>query len=367
MGNAIAATAPLRVGDWVEVRTAPEILHTLDGAARSGGLPFMPQMLAYCGQRFRVAKRVHKFCDTAHSTGARQMEHTVLLHAPRCDGAAFGGCEMRCAILWKEAWLKPVSGPDGPPLDQPTPAPSSPPRCSEADVWAATRADHPGHEEPVYRCQATQLPAASRPLSGRSIRQYIQDCTSGNARWPQVVQSLLFRVYSGAADAGLGFGAALRWLYDVVQRVRGGWPYPCRPGRIPPGSRTPSARLGLQRGEVVRVKSYADILATVDEGLRNRGMSFHPEMVPYCGKTFSVLMRVGKIIDERTGRLQVLKNECIVLAGAECLGRYTKPLGCPRACYPYWREAWLERVVAPVAHGLHPDAPAPARRHGGEG
>jgi hypothetical protein len=67
-------------------------------------------------------------------------------------------------------------------------------------------------------------------------------------------------------------------------------------------------------------------------------------MVPYCGKQFRVLQRAGKIMNERTGQLMQLKNECLVLEGADCVGRYTNPLSCPRSCYPYWREIWLERV-----------------------
>jgi hypothetical protein len=92
------------------------------------------------------------------------------------------------------------------------------------------------------------------------------------------------------------------------------------------------------------VKSHAEILRTVDEELKNRGMSFHGEMVPYCGRELRVLQRAGTFINERTGKLMVLKNECLVLDGADCVGRYTNPLFCPRACYPYWREIWLERV-----------------------
>ena len=54
----------LRAGDWVEVRSKEEILRSLDKNGRLEGLPFMPQMFQYCGQRFRVFKRAHKTCDT---------------------------------------------------------------------------------------------------------------------------------------------------------------------------------------------------------------------------------------------------------------------------------------------------------------
>ena len=54
----------LRAGDWVEVRSAAEILATLDERGRLDALPFMPEMLQYCGRRFRVFKSAHKTCDT---------------------------------------------------------------------------------------------------------------------------------------------------------------------------------------------------------------------------------------------------------------------------------------------------------------
>ena len=50
----------LRVGEVVEVRSEAEILSTLDANGRLEGLPFMPEMLKYCGQRFQVYKSAHK-------------------------------------------------------------------------------------------------------------------------------------------------------------------------------------------------------------------------------------------------------------------------------------------------------------------
>ena len=43
-----------------------------------------------------------------HSTGARRMPDGVLLDHMRCDGQMYGGCEMECMIVWKDAWLEPV-------------------------------------------------------------------------------------------------------------------------------------------------------------------------------------------------------------------------------------------------------------------
>jgi len=56
----------LCAGDWVQVRSKEEILATLDGNGRLDGLPLMPQMLKWCGQRFQVYKRAHKTCDTVN-------------------------------------------------------------------------------------------------------------------------------------------------------------------------------------------------------------------------------------------------------------------------------------------------------------
>jgi hypothetical protein len=163
-------------------------------------------------------------------------------------------------------------------------------------------------------------------------------------RLSEIISRLAFLVYVELVSSGLGFGSVLRLIYNGIQAVRGGDPYPIRPGHLPVGGPTPSVNLGLKEGDLVRVKSGDEILATVDEILVNRGMSFHPDMMPHCGKTFRITQRVTKVINEKTGRLAELKNSCLVLDGADCIGGCTRPLNCPRACPPYWREIWLERV-----------------------
>jgi len=56
------------------------------------------------------------------------------------------------------------------------------------------------------------------------------------------------------------------------------WPY----AWVGSQGRTPSETLNLQPGELVKVKSHEEILATLSEQ-KNRGMGFSPEMVCYCG------------------------------------------------------------------------------------
>ena len=354
----------LKAGEIVEVASREEILRTLDKDGRLDGLPFMPEMFALCGRRMRVFKRGHKTCDTTDTTRrtheSRSMHHAVHLEGARCDGRAHGGCEAGCLLFWKEAWLRRVRE-DGRESAEPlrdqegsAEAAASPTsQCTEADVVAGTQRS-PG----IYVCQATELPRATRPLRWWTVRQYVEDYTSGNVKPAELAGGLLHRGYQNLINAGIGLGAPLRWLYDAVQRLRGGTPYPHRNGRVPIGKATPVRPLDLRVGELVRVRSYDEIQATCDRTNKNRGMRFDAEMVPYCGGTYRVLKRVTRIIDETTGRMEMLRNACVVLDGVVCRARYSeRRLFCPRSIYSYWREIWLDRVA---------DADAGAPRSGGE-
>ena len=98
----------LRVGEIVEVRSEAEIMTTLDARGELESLPFMPEMLQFCGRRFSVDKLAVKLCDTIGSTGMYRMRNAVHLAGVRCDGQAHGGCQAGCLIYWKEAWLRRV-------------------------------------------------------------------------------------------------------------------------------------------------------------------------------------------------------------------------------------------------------------------
>src|SRR5215210_3189385 len=101
-------------GDVVEVRSAAEILETLDEHGALEALPFMPEMLQHVGRRYTVSTRVEKICDTIAATGSRRMRDVVYLENLRCDGSGHGGCQAGCRIYWKEAWLR--AGTEGRPL-----------------------------------------------------------------------------------------------------------------------------------------------------------------------------------------------------------------------------------------------------------
>src|SRR5215471_6629580 len=105
----VATTLSLRVGEFVEVRSAEEIMATLDEKGELDNLPFMPEMLQFCGKRLTVHMVAHKLCDTISASGLRWMSDVVHLTGTRCDGQAHGGCQTGCLLYWKEAWLRRVT------------------------------------------------------------------------------------------------------------------------------------------------------------------------------------------------------------------------------------------------------------------
>ena len=318
---------PLRPGDVVEVRPPAEILATLDEQGALESVPFMPEMLQYVGRRFTVSRRVEKICDTVNGTGSRRMRDTVFLDDLRCDGSAHGGCQAGCRIYWKEAWLKRVDA-DG---------------TATEDAWgdSMTRIEQLSHsqtrsvrerneaEVEAYRCQATEVFAATTSLRLYEPGQYLREIASRN-----VGPTRFLRVAARALTQKIGRKLGVMGHLPLEPRGETG------------ASSTP---LGLQPGDWVQVRSPEEIAQTLNKQGRNRGLWFDAEMLPYCEGTFRVKDRVRRIINESTGEMLELKRDCVILEGVVCSG--DRSIGrwfCPRAIYPYWREAWLRRVDAPI-------------------
>jgi hypothetical protein len=359
----------LCAGEFVEVRSKEEILATLDENGAIDALPFMPEMLQYCGQRVRVYKRADKTCDTVNKTGLRRMKNAVHLEGVRCDGRSHGGCQAGCLLFWKEHWLKRVESQETPiQMAQASTA-------TEKLLYQKTRArPHDNASDEVFSCQATELPKATCYLALWDIRQYVRDIRSGNVGPAELCRAALISFFNGF----------VRILRQIIFRV-GHWvtvrtsdrrrvldtdvcvipeespvaktgvtdrlkmaldrrlvEYPHIQGRL---ARTPTLVLGVQPGEFVQVKTKDDIVATLDRNNRNRGLLFDAEMVPYCGGTYRVLRRVEQIIDERTGKMLKLPNSCIVLDDVVCRSCLSSNrLFCPRSIYSYWREIWLRKA-----------------------
>ena len=323
----------LRAGDWVEVRSADEILATLNDLGHLDSLPFMPEMLQYCGKRFRVIKVAHKTCDTIAHYQGRRMTNAVHLEGLRCDGKAHGDCQAKCLLFWKEAWLKRITKRElyVHPAELASVTRSAVKnvveRCDLKALQQSTKASiSEGENAERYICQATEILRATTPLKWWDLRQYLKDLTSRNLR---------FRDF-------IWYGTIA--LYNLVMRSHWrGRPYPYVCGLAK--GKTPTTVLNLQPGELVQVRSREEIISTINEGRKNRGLSFDVEMVPYCGKTFRVLRRVEQIINERNGAMTRMPSACIILEGVTCSGCFSdNRLFCPRSMYPYWHEIWLKRV-----------------------
>jgi hypothetical protein len=327
------ARLDLRVGDVVVVRSEAEILATLDERGELAALPFMPEMLRFCGKQFTVDKVAHKLCDTVSRSGMRRMRDAVHLEGVRCDAAAHGGCQTACLFYWKEAWLERSD------RREQVAAPADEPRVTVPDLYELATRPGDTDGEVLYTCQATELlRAAPELLPVRNIRQYVDDVRSGNAGVLEVVRAFLVGLFNHLQAVStrvlprrLWFRDGLRWRF-----VKGTL------------TKTPTGHTDLQPGELVRIRPQAEIMSTLDKSLRNRGLGFEEEMARHCGREARVLRRVDRCIEESTGRMLQMKNPCIVLEDIICEGAYTAM--CPRSIYAFWREIWLERVTEPAGH-----------------
>ncbi len=156
----------MRAGDTVELRTPTEILATLDENGCLEGLPFMPEMLSYFGQRFTVTAQVARACDTVHYSGVRRLRDTVLLDDLRCDGSGHAGCGAQCRFYWKEAWLRPAATTSEAPAGEREGAFDA----LDELVRGHAQVSEAGETPMRFRCQATELLRASEPVGWFSIR-----------------------------------------------------------------------------------------------------------------------------------------------------------------------------------------------------
>ncbi len=313
-----------RTGDRVRVRSPEEILSTLDANGTLDGLPFMPEMLDWCDMPFRVARRVEKTCvDLAPPAwGAMRRfpaNDVVILDGSRCDGHGHDGCKHGCRIFWKEAWLQPMD------TEYTTPQRSKT-GLEELRTRLKVKSD-----ENHYFCQSTELSKATEFFTGRHkfwwVRIPFREVRNGDLSVAEVLK--LF----------------VRWSRQRLWRAVGG-----EAKLRGPHKRTPKESLGLNAGDMVRVKSLDQIVGTLDNNGCNRGMGPSNEMMRCCGGVAEVRYRVDRIIDERTGKMQEM-HDTVTLQNMrnnetlcdECL--CGDQLGdCPRGELMYWREIWLERV-----------------------
>jgi hypothetical protein len=340
-----------RTGDLVQVRSKEEILATLDQRGCIDGMPFMPEMLQYCGKRFRVSAVAHKTCDTVRRTGKRRLHSTVHLGGLRCDGSAHGGCQAECLLFWKDVWLQPVADDRKRPVRSASRAPQKPSSgCTESVLLANVRLpSRVEGEEQAYCCQATRLYEATEPLAPFDVREHFFDVITGNRSAIQVLRVLWLGLLRWLLPR-VPFGyQLLRSFSDWMHQTLAGRTTPSLHGKIDRGRPTPTGRIDLKPGEFARIKPQDEIEKTLNGDGKNRGLGYDAEeMSPYCGGVYRVRRSVTQIIDEQSGKMLYMKQPCLTLEGVVCTGEYAaRKLNCPRAMPAYWRELWLERAAPP--------------------
>jgi hypothetical protein len=312
----------LSAGDLVAVRSPREILRTLDTNGTLDHLPFMPEMLQFCGKRFRVLNRVVQ----ATIDGAFLARHTesfvrefrnndvVILQGVRCCGAEHDGCQRGCAIFWKEAWLEKIDGGDHDCVPKRNLAGAA---SEELRGILQTRT-----EAGKYFCQSSEFLKATLHLSAiQRFKKCFSAVAAGNiSAWGMVKRILVWMWWKAHTKL-------------IGQPVRG------------TQEKTPTELLGLKPGEMVEVKSLQEIVATLNENGRNRGLHFSADQRPFCGGRYRVRSRADKFIAEGTGEMKHFRNTVMlddVLCDSACFAFG----GCYRADLLYWREIWLRRIEA---------------------
>ncbi len=307
------------VGDRVRVRPLEEIAATLDAQGCLDGLPFMPEMSAFCATVGTVYRCVDKVYDYGGKKNLRRIKDTVLITGLRCDGAAHDGCQAGCYMLWKTAWLARAdlsSGAAAGPSQQQRAAA----HARVAPALASTEAAQGAERR--YFCQYTQIVKASSPMASWDPRQDLRPLIAGNITLAAFTIALLTR------------------LFNAAQRLRGGSGYPV----MNVSSRTSSqpVNLGLQPGEMVRVADPEKIFETLNRTGKNLGLWFDRDMLKHCALRYPVLRRVDKIIDDASGCMIRMKTPCVVLDTTDSSGEFLRFVA--QSDPAFWREAWLERV-----------------------
>jgi hypothetical protein len=102
------ALVQIEAGDIVTVLSREEIESTLNRRGALNGCVFVPEMFCFCGNTYRVYKRVVYFFDEVSERMCR-CKDTVLLSAVHCSGErkVFSvPCDRNCFYFWNTRWLK---------------------------------------------------------------------------------------------------------------------------------------------------------------------------------------------------------------------------------------------------------------------
>jgi hypothetical protein len=299
--------------DLVRVKPLKEILSTLDNDGCLDGLPFMPEMIEHCGKTYRISVKVEKTCvdNPAMYMAEFKNNDVYFLGDLRCSGNFHDGCQRNCRIFWKESWLEFV--PENNPRSENIISVQSPSENQTSFSFKTKKSDE------VYFCQSTELRNATKPLSTKEkIIKLFYDVKVGTYSVIEAIRLMIFPL-----------------LRKLIKKIKDQHPK----GNL---DKTPEEILNLQPGEMVVVKDYHEILKTLDKRGKNKGLSFEPDMIKFCGKQLKVRSRLDKMILERNGKMIEVKNS-VILENVTCECFFTFG-GCPRKEFQFWREIWLKRI-----------------------
>jgi hypothetical protein len=305
----------LRAGNWVEVKTPEEIAQTLDADGTLDGLPFMPEMIGFCGKRFRVLNQARKACVEVRPQGPfidmREFHgHTVwVIEGLRCTGVDHDGCQRGCLYYWKSAWLRKVE------------AGGSVLQVSQVSDGLLRQRLKSKAAPDRYFCQSTELVKATKPLSVRGRLQLcVKDIGSGNVGVAKMIEMIVRPVF-----------------WKMVEKF-------IRPRYVQGAlKQTPLIKLDLTRGEIVQIRPAEEIKATLNRKGCNRGLRYDIGLNELCGTRHQVRERLDKIIVESTGQMVQLQGT-VTLEDTTCLCYMNALGGCTRQDLVYWREAWLKPI-----------------------
>ena len=95
-------------------------------------------------------------------------------------------------------------------------------------------------------------------------------------------------------------------------------------------------------GDLVEVKAWSEIRATLDERGCLEHLPFMPEMLKMCGQHMRVFRCIHRIFDYRKSRRMRHMDGAVLLVGTLCDG--SSHGGCEALCHTIWKSAWLRRV-----------------------
>ena len=132
-------------------------------------------------------------------------------------------------------------------------------------------------------------------------------------------------------------GGPARWLMIESRPSRGGVPHPRRQGLIPARKPTPRLRPNLQPGALVRIKSYQEILSTLDMVYSIAASPLTPSTCLIARRSIASTLALKISSTRRLAKYATCERQPslrMLLRLAVSMATYV----LPPAIYPRWRE-----------------------------